>query len=205
MPPLRFRCVRCGLDFLVSRRSDTAGRDATCPIDSAPLARWDGPPTARPVTRSPRGVPTPLVVGVGGPAGSGKSTLIEALCRRVAMPDLLLIERAGTSATATFSHDLVDATIGVLDLAAAAREDVAAARWHLLVVSKIDRAPAASSLGVSSVRCAPGGGAAPSSSPTSRPSAGSTPSWAGSSATCCSGCEPPGGGSVNLTCDSTCC
>ncbi len=160
MPPLQFRCIRCGLDFLVSRQSDTAGRDATCPIDNAPLARWDGPPTARrdgpshayehahgpgqprPVTRSPRGVPTPLVVGVGGPAGSGKSTLIEALRRRVPTPDLLLIERAGESAAATFSHDLVDATIGVLDLAAAARDDGAGARWHLLVVSKVDQAPA---------------------------------------------------------------
>jgi Ni2+-binding GTPase involved in maturation of urease and hydrogenase len=187
---LQFRCVRCGLDFLVSRPADAAGRDATCPIDDARLARWDGAPTARrpvpdlgyehahgpgrprhahglgeatagrPVTRSPRGVPIPLVIGVGGPAGSGKSTLIQALRRRVAgrftiatsvdgpgcavaaTPDLVLIERAGESATATFSPDLVDATIGVLDLASAARDDGVGARWHLLVVSKIDQVSA---------------------------------------------------------------
>jgi urease accessory protein len=59
-----------------------------------------------------------------------------------ATPDLVLIERAGESATATFSPDLVDATIGVLDLASAARDDGAGAQWHLLVVSKIDQASA---------------------------------------------------------------
>lgn len=187
----QFRCVRCGLDFLVSRAADLAGRDATCPIDGALMARWDGPPIARrdpsglawehahgpgqprhahglaeagadrPVARSPRGVPRPLVVGVGGPAGSGKTTLIEALRRRVTgrfslatsppgsgrlegpTPDLLLVECAGESAAATFSPDLVDATIGVLDLASATADDgQAGVRWRLLVVSRIDRAPA---------------------------------------------------------------
>jgi urease accessory protein len=56
-------------------------------------------------------------------------------------PDLLLVERTGESAAATFSPDLVDATIGVLDLAAADGAD-AAARWRLLVVSKLDTAAA---------------------------------------------------------------
>jgi urease accessory protein len=56
---------------------------------------------------------------------------------------LLLIERTGESAAATFSPDLVDATIGVLDVAAAARDDGRTGpRWRLLVVSKIDGAAA---------------------------------------------------------------
>jgi Ni2+-binding GTPase involved in maturation of urease and hydrogenase len=114
------------------------------------------------VARSPRGVPRPLVVGVGGPASGGKSTLIEAIRRRLAgrlvvavsgagtlrgdipTPDLLLVERTGPSAAATFSPDLVDATIGVLDLAGAREDEAghAAVRWRLLVVSKVDLAPA---------------------------------------------------------------
>jgi len=148
------------------------------------MARWDGPPTAvstrralayehshgpgQPshahgcnppvaIARSPRGIPRPLIVGVGGPAGAGKSTLIDAIRRRLAgrltvavsgagtlradvpPPDLLLIERRGEQAAATFSPDLVDATIGVLDLAGARRAE-AAVRWRLLVISKIDAA-----------------------------------------------------------------
>jgi Ni2+-binding GTPase involved in maturation of urease and hydrogenase len=188
-PRQQFRCVRCGLDFLAARPAGDGAGPATCPIDDALMARWDGPATAvstrralayehahgpgqpshthgtvPPVVtvRSPRGVPRPLVVGVGGAAGVGKSTLIDAIRRRLAgrltvdiagartlradvpPPDLLLIERTGESAAATFSPDLVDATIGVLDLAAAngAGPDP---RWRLLVVSKID---AASALGV---------------------------------------------------------
>ncbi len=192
-PRYQFRCIRCGLDFLVSRPAATAAREATCPIDNALMARWDGPPTAvtgrravayehshgpgqpchahgltrategRPVIRSPCGMPTPLVVGVGGAAGGGKTTLIAAIRRRVAgrltvavsgtgtpradaaTPDLLLVERTGESAAATFSSDLVDATIGVIDLATAARDagaGPAGARWRLLVVSKIDGAKA---------------------------------------------------------------
>ncbi len=194
-PRLQFRCVRCGLDFLVSRGAGATGRDATCPLDDARMAWWDGPPTAlsrrrgdayehahgpgqpchvhggadasRPIVRSARGVPRPLVVGVGGPAGSGKTTLIEAIRRRLAgrlivevtsagpgradtpTPDLVLVERTGESAAATFSPDLVDATIGVVDVATAAGND---GRWRLLVVSKGDRAAA---LGVDLQRLEP--------------------------------------------------
>jgi urease accessory protein len=111
-PRLQFRCVRCGIDILVSRPGDTVTSDATCPLDGSRLARWDGPPTLRrrarayehahgpgqplhthggadgvvaaPSERSPRGVPRPLRVGVGGPSGSGKSTLIRAIGRRLA-------------------------------------------------------------------------------------------------------------------------
>jgi sirohydrochlorin cobaltochelatase len=194
-PRLQFRCVRCGLDFLVSRGTAAADRDATCPLDDARMARWDGPPTAtgrrrggayehshgpgqprhlhggadpsRPIVRSARGVPKPLVVGVGGPAGAGKTTLIDAIRRRLAgrliveisntgpgrpdapTPDLVLVERAGASATATFSLDLVDATIGVVDVATAVRDE---GRWRLLVVSKTDSAAA---LGVDLQRLEP--------------------------------------------------
>jgi Ni2+-binding GTPase involved in maturation of urease and hydrogenase len=198
---LQFRCVRCGLDFLVSRGGGTAGGAATCPIDEAPMAHWDGPPTAlprrrgsayehshgpgqpchvhgsadasRPIVRSSRGVPRPLVVGVGGPAGSGKTTLIDAIRRRLAgrlivevsnagpgrggtpTPDLVLVERTGEGAAATFSPDLVDATIGVFDLATAARDD---GRWRLLVVSKADGA-AARGVDLQRLRERPPGGA----------------------------------------------
>ena len=200
-PRSQFRCVRCGLDFLVSRSGGAAGGAATCPIDEAPMAHWDGPPTAlarrrggayehshspgqlchlhggtdesRPIVRSAHGVPKPLVVGVGGPAGSGKTTLIDAIRRRLAgrliveasnagpgrtstpTPDLVLVERTGESAAATFSPDLVDATIGVFDIATAARDD---GRWRLLVFSKADGAAA---LGVDLQRLAerPTGGA----------------------------------------------
>ena len=94
-------------------------------------------------------------IAITGVPGAGKSTLIDAIRRRLAgrlivavsgtgtvradrpTPDLLLVERTGESAAATFSPDLVDATIGVLDLAAADGAD-AAARWRLLVVSKLD-------------------------------------------------------------------
>jgi sirohydrochlorin cobaltochelatase len=178
-PRVQFRCVRCGLDFLVSRAADPGPRDATCPIDGAVMARWDGPPTARrgrhaqpyahahgpglpvhthgtttarPLGRTPRGIPTPLVVGVGGPAGSGKTTLIEAIRRclagrlRVAVvatlgddapsADLLLVERTGGRAVETFTPDLVDATIGVVGLATAADDAAVDGRWRLLVVNR---------------------------------------------------------------------
>jgi Ni2+-binding GTPase involved in maturation of urease and hydrogenase len=185
-PRQQFRCVRCGLDFVLSRPAQVAAAPATCPIDGSRMARWDGAPTAgrasglayehahgpgqpwhvhgatapREIARSPRGIPKPLVVGVGGPAGTGKSTLIESVRRRLARrlvvavsgagilrgdaptPDLLFVERTGESAAATFSPDLVDATIGVLDLATAVDPGVPPGRWRLLVVSRLDAAPA---------------------------------------------------------------
>jgi Ni2+-binding GTPase involved in maturation of urease and hydrogenase len=190
-PQRQFRCVRCGIDFLVSRPDDTAAAAATCPLDGSRLAHWDGPPTLRrrvrayehahgpgqPVhahgaadgaaavaSRSPRGVPRPLRVGVGGPAGSGKSTLIEAIGRRLAgrlaivgpgavaapdaIPDLVLYERRSPSAAEAFGPEAVDATVGVLALATASAGGAAGAavtRWRLLVVS---RAADAAALGV---------------------------------------------------------
>jgi hypothetical protein len=47
-PRLQFRCVRCGIDVLVSRPGDTVAADATCPLDGSRLARWDGPPDPPP-------------------------------------------------------------------------------------------------------------------------------------------------------------
>jgi urease accessory protein len=183
---LQFRCVRCGIDFLVSRPADSVVADATCPVDGSRLARWDGPPTLRlrtrayehahgpgqpvhthgaadgpaaaPASRSPRGVPRPLRVGVGGPAGSGKSTLIEAISRRLAgrltvvgpgavappgsTPDLVLVERRSASAGEAFGPEAVDATVGVLALATASAGGAAVVRWRLLVVSRVADAAA---------------------------------------------------------------
>jgi Ni2+-binding GTPase involved in maturation of urease and hydrogenase len=105
--------------------------------------------------RSARGIPRPLRIGVGGPAGAGKTALIEAIRRRLAGrlivaapaagvtaddPDLVLLERATTAGTSSFSPDTVDATVGVLDVAAAAPDGDAVVGWRLLVISKIDAA-----------------------------------------------------------------
>jgi Ni2+-binding GTPase involved in maturation of urease and hydrogenase len=109
-------------------------------------------------------VPRPLRVGVGGPAGSGKSTLIEAIGRRLAgrlaivgpgavaapdaIPDLVLYECRSPSAAEAFGPEAVDATVGVLALATASAGGAAGAavtRWRLLVVS---RAADAAALGV---------------------------------------------------------
>jgi Ni2+-binding GTPase involved in maturation of urease and hydrogenase len=127
---------------------------------------WDAhlavEPPALPVTaRSTLGVPRPLKIGVGGPAGSGKTALIDAIRHRldgrvtVAAPrdgappaldsalDLLLLERT-TDDAAAFGRATVDATVGVLDVAAAARTGGhgtdGVGDWQLLVVSKVDTA-----------------------------------------------------------------
>ncbi len=127
---------------------------------------WDAHLAADPaapamVTRSSRGIPKPLKVGIGGPAGGGKTALIDALRRRlagrlsVAAPppgaapaddpalDLVLLERTTVDAAA-FGRGLVDATVGVLDLATAAQDAADGGRlvtgWRLLVVSKLDTA-----------------------------------------------------------------
>lgn len=116
-----------------------------------------------PIARSPRGIPRPLRIGVGGPAGGGKTALIEAIRRRlvgrmtvaaapggVAPPpdpalDLLLLERT-TDDAAAFGRAAVDATVGVLDVATAMRAGGHGADgvgdWRLLVISQIDRAGA---------------------------------------------------------------
>ena len=154
-------------------------------------------------------VPRPLRVGIGGPVGSGKTALTEALClrfrervdmavitndiytkedaeflvRRGALPpprvlgvetggcphtairedasvnldavdallrafpdlELLLIESGGDNLAATFSPELVDATIYVIDVAEGEKiprkGGPGITRSDLLVINKIDLAP----------------------------------------------------------------
>jgi urease accessory protein len=154
-------------------------------------------------------IPRPLKVGVGGPVGSGKTALVEALCtrlrerldmavitndiytkedaeflvRRQALPaervvgvetggcphtairedasvnleavrgltrafpalDLLLVESGGDNLAATFSPELVDATIYVIDVAEGEKiprkGGPGITRSDLLVINKIDLAP----------------------------------------------------------------
>jgi urease accessory protein len=154
-------------------------------------------------------IPRPLKVGVGGPVGSGKTALTEALCRRLrdtldmavitndiytkedaeflvrrgALPaarvvgvetggcphtairedasvnleavhaliqafpdlDLLLIESGGDNLAATFSPELVDSTIYVIDVAEGEKiprkGGPGIMRSDLLVINKIDLAP----------------------------------------------------------------
>ena len=155
------------------------------------------------------GIPRPLKIGIGGPVGSGKTALTEALClrlrdgldmavitndiytkedaefliRRGALPpervvgvetggcphtairedasvnleathalmnafpnlDLLLIESGGDNLAATFSPELVDATIYVIDVAESEKiprkGGPGITRSDLLVINKIDLAP----------------------------------------------------------------
>jgi urease accessory protein len=157
----------------------------------------------------PRDVPRPLKVGIGGPVGSGKTALVEALARRLreqldmavitndiytqedaqflirrgALPadrvvgvetggcphtairedasvnleavhelvarfpalDLLLVESGGDNLAATFSPELVDATIYVIDVAQGdkipRKGGPGIMRSDLLVINKIDLAP----------------------------------------------------------------
>ena len=154
-------------------------------------------------------IPRPLRIGIGGPVGSGKTALTEALClelrervdmavitndiytkedaeflvRRGALPadrvvgvetggcphtairedasvnleavhgltralpalDLLLIESGGDNLAATFSPELVDATIYVIDVAEGEKiprkGGPGIMRSSLLVINKIDLAP----------------------------------------------------------------
>jgi urease accessory protein len=156
-----------------------------------------------------RAIPRPLKIGVGGPVGSGKTALTEALCRRLRdelvmavitndiytredaeflvrrgalppervvgvetggcphtairedasvnleavhdlirrFPDLtlLLIESGGDNLAATFSPELVDATIYVIDVAEGEKiprkGGPGIMRSDLLVINKIDLAP----------------------------------------------------------------
>ncbi len=155
------------------------------------------------------GIPRPLKIGIGGPVGSGKTALTEALClrlrdeldmavitndiytkedaefliRRGALPparvvgvetggcphtairedasvnleathtlmkqfpelDLLLIESGGDNLAATFSPELVDAAIYVIDVAEGEKiprkGGPGITRSDLLVINKIDLAP----------------------------------------------------------------
>ena len=154
-------------------------------------------------------IPRPLKIGIGGPVGSGKTALAEALClrlrdrvdmavitndiytredaeflvRRGALPrervvgvetggcphtairedasvnleavhgllkqfpelDLLLIESGGDNLAATFSPELVDATIYVIDVAEGEKiprkGGPGITRSDLLVINKVDLAP----------------------------------------------------------------
>jgi urease accessory protein len=154
-------------------------------------------------------IPKPLKIGIGGPVGSGKTALVEALCirfrsqqsiavitndiytredaeflvRRQALPqerivgvetggcphtairedasvnleacvllqrrfpdlDLLLIESGGDNLAATFSPELVDATIYVIDVAEGdkipRKGGPGITNSGLLVINKIDLAP----------------------------------------------------------------
>jgi len=154
-------------------------------------------------------IPRPLKIGIGGPVGSGKTALTEALCRRLSgeldmavitndiytkedaeflvrrgalpaervvgvetggcphtairedasanleavselqkrfpMLDLLLIESGGDNLAATFSPELVDATIYVIDVAEGEKiprkGGPGIRRSDLLVINKIDLAP----------------------------------------------------------------
>jgi urease accessory protein len=160
------------------------------------------------MSATPR-IPRPLKIGVGGPVGSGKTALTEALCRHLrerfdmavitndiytkedaeflvrrgalpaervvgvetggcphtairedasvnleaahalmqAFPDLelLLIESGGDNLAATFSPELVDATIYVIDVAEGdkipRKGGPGITRSDLLVINKIDLAP----------------------------------------------------------------
>jgi urease accessory protein len=154
-------------------------------------------------------IPKPLKIGIGGPVGSGKTALTEALClrfrdevdmavitndiytkedaeflvRRGALPlprvlgvetggcphtairedasvnleaireltgrfpnlDLLIVESGGDNLAATFSPELVDATIYVIDVAGGEKiprkGGPGITRSDLLVINKIDLAP----------------------------------------------------------------
>src|ERR671935_203880 len=120
----------------------------------------------------------PLRVGIGGPVGSGKTALMDAMCKRLrdryqiaaitndiytrwdadylvrsgALPaeripelDLILIESGGDNLAATFSPELADLTIYVIDVAAGdkipSKGGPGITRSDLLVINKIDLAP----------------------------------------------------------------
>jgi urease accessory protein len=111
-----------------------------------------------------------LRVGIGGPVGAGKTTLTEKLCRamsgaysvavitndiytsedaefRARIPDLdvIFIESGGDNLAATFSPELADLTLYVIDTAAGQdiprKKGPGVTRSDFLVVNKVDLAP----------------------------------------------------------------
>ena len=101
---------------------------------------------------------SPLRVGIGGPVGSGKTALTLALCQALreqididrlqrAFPDvqLILVESGGDNLAATFSPELSDLTIYVIDVAAGEKiprkGGPGITKSDLLVINKIDLAP----------------------------------------------------------------
>jgi urease accessory protein len=179
---------------------------AACIATAADLRRPASDPMVSPMTNSPNG---PLRVGIGGPVGSGKTALMEALCkafrnrydicaitndiytkedaliltRAGALPeerimgvetggcphtairedasinlaaithmrakypklDVILIESGGDNLAATFSPELADLTIYVIDVAQGEKiprkGGPGITRSDLLVINKIDLAP----------------------------------------------------------------
>ena len=120
----------------------------------------------------------PLRIGIGGPVGSGKTALVERLCKQMRdryqiavvtndiytredasvnleavhqllgrFPELeiLFVESGGDNLAATFSPELVDATIYVIDVAGGEKiprkGGPGITRSDLLVINKIDLAP----------------------------------------------------------------
>ena len=88
----------------------------------------------------------PLRVGVGGPVGSGKTALLEALCK--AMRDtwqLAVVTNDIYTLSATFSPELADLTIYVIDVAEGEKiprkGGPGITKSDFLVINKTDLAP----------------------------------------------------------------
>src|SRR5437773_3780689 len=150
-----FRCGSCGLDFQVSRPESAVDLDATCPVDGTRMARCDLVTTRRSPARRHAHGPGPIRVAVEG-SDDEKIRLIDALRRRygrrravVASParaievndpaiDLVLVDVGEDGEASVFGPEMVDATIGVLNVPAVARAlrrgDRGLDVWHLLVV-----------------------------------------------------------------------
>jgi len=103
----------------------------------------------------------PLRVGVGGPVGSGKTALLDKVCkvmrenydiavvddltRKFTGLDVIFIESGGDNLSATFSPELADLTIYVIDVSEGEKiprkGGPGITRSDLLVINKIDLAP----------------------------------------------------------------